>query len=187
MTATSFNTKLNDRVLWYDGDSSVSENYVTKALKQGKVINGLFVDEITPNIKQYNKLVPYEQELKLKTNLVAPNLDFDIPEEYISMDIDKFITNKVISEFENNTFSNVECKIRIERIKLELSLYEKYNLLPVLKTLIFVINTLQYKNIVWGVGRGSCVASYVLYLLGVHDVDSVKYDIDIQEFLHPQT
>jgi DNA polymerase III alpha subunit len=42
---------------------------------------------------------------------------------------------------------------------------------------------MREKNIVWGVGRGSSVASYVLYLLGVHKIDSIYYDLDVEEFL----
>ena len=38
-------------------------------------------------------------------------------------------------------------------------------------------------QVIWGVGRGSSVASYVLYKLGVHRVDSMYYDLDPQEFL----
>ncbi|NDG32954.1 hypothetical protein EB118_23165, partial [bacterium] len=37
-------------------------------------------------------------------------------------------------------------------------------------------------NIVWGVGRGSCVSSYILYLLNIHKIDSLKYNLDINEF-----
>jgi DNA polymerase III alpha subunit len=37
--------------------------------------------------------------------------------------------------------------------------------------------------VLWGVGRGSSVASYCLYILGVHKVDSIKYELDIHEFL----
>jgi len=33
------------------------------------------------------------------------------------------------------------------------------------------------------VGRGSSVASYCLYLLGVHKINSLKFDLDIKEFL----
>jgi len=36
---------------------------------------------------------------------------------------------------------------------------------------------------IWGVGRGSSVASYVLYLLDVHRIDSMFYDLDPSEFL----
>ena len=42
---------------------------------------------------------------------------------------------------------------------------------------------LKTNSIVWGVGRGSSVASYVLFLLGVHKIDSVKYNLDWREFL----
>ncbi len=38
-------------------------------------------------------------------------------------------------------------------------------------------------EVIWGVGRGSSVASYVLYLIGIHKVDSMYYDLPINEFL----
>ena len=38
-------------------------------------------------------------------------------------------------------------------------------------------------RVIWGVGRGSSVASYVLYKLGIHRVDSMFYELDIDEFL----
>ena len=69
------------------------------------------------------------------------------------------------------------------RVNDELTLYKKLDLLPVLRTIIFVINTLRENSVVWGVGRGSSVSSYVLYLIGAHDVDSIKYDLDVNEFL----
>jgi DNA polymerase III alpha subunit len=46
----------------------------------------------------------------------------------------------------------------------------------------YVVDTLRENNIVWGVGRGSSVASYVLHLIGVHKIDSIKYNIPIEEF-----
>jgi len=73
-----------------------------------------------------------------------------------------------------------EEKIRVEE---ELVLYRKYNVLNVLKFLVYLIETMRDNNIVWGVGRGSSVSSYVLYLLGVHKVDSIKYGLDITDFL----
>jgi len=47
----------------------------------------------------------------------------------------------------------------------------------------YFVDTMQANNVVWGVGRGSSVASYVLYLIGVHKIDSIKYNLDWQEFL----
>jgi DNA polymerase III alpha subunit len=47
----------------------------------------------------------------------------------------------------------------------------------------YLVDTLRKNIIVWGVGRGSSVASYILYLIGVHRIDSLYYDLDIAEFL----
>ena len=71
-------------------------------------------------------------------------------------------------------------KIRVEQ---ELILYKKFGLLDVLKFLVYLISTMRENDIVWGVGRGSSVSSYVLYLLGVHKVDSIKYGLDVTDFL----
>jgi DNA polymerase III alpha subunit len=66
---------------------------------------------------------------------------------------------------------------------MELTEFETRNLFPVLRILIYIIETMRKHKLVWGVGRGSSVASYVLYLLGVHKIDSLKYNLDINEFL----
>ena len=46
-----------------------------------------------------------------------------------------------------------------------------------------LVDVSKENNIVLGVGRGSSVASYILYLLGIHKVDSLAYNLDIKEFL----
>ena len=66
---------------------------------------------------------------------------------------------------------------------MELTMFEERGLFPVIQILIYIIETMRKHKLVWGVGRGSSVASYVLYLLGVHKVDSLKYNLDIKEFL----
>ena len=49
--------------------------------------------------------------------------------------------------------------------------------------LIYLIDLMRTNNIVWGVGRGSSVSSYILYLIGVHKVNSILYKLDINDFL----
>lgn len=73
--------------------------------------------------------------------------------------------------------------IQRDRVNLEMDLYEERNFVPVLKMLITLTNHWRENKIVFGVGRGSSVASYCLYLLGVHRVDSILYELDIREFL----
>ena len=70
-----------------------------------------------------------------------------------------------------------------DRVEKEIFLFKKHNMLDVLKFLKFLIETMRNNQILWGVGRGSSVASYCLYLLGIHKVDSIKYELSITEFL----
>ncbi len=69
------------------------------------------------------------------------------------------------------------------RVSEELTAFIEHNMLDLLFCLKYIVDTLRTNNIVWGVGRGSSVASYVLYLLGVHKIDSMKYNLDWREFL----
>jgi|HigsolmetaAR202D_1030399.scaffolds.fasta_scaffold06105_4 DNA polymerase III, alpha subunit len=70
-----------------------------------------------------------------------------------------------------------------QRVNEEMDLFEKRGLVPLLRCMIALVAHLRERNIVWGVGRGSSVASYVLYLIGVHRIDPLKYDLSISEFL----
>ena len=63
-----------------------------------------------------------------------------------------------------------------------MTLFAKNDMIPVLKTMKYVVDTLRKNNIVWGVGRGSSVSSYVLFLIGIHKIDSIKYNLPIEEF-----
>ena len=70
-----------------------------------------------------------------------------------------------------------------ERVDREMDLFEARDLLPVLRLMFMLVDHFRRNGIVWGVGRGSSVASYVLFLIGVHRIDSLYYDLDIEEFL----
>jgi len=78
-----------------------------------------------------------------------------------------------------------QCKTdeQVNRVAMELELYNDRNLTMLLCFLKYMIDTFRENNVVWGVGRGSSVASYVLYLIGVHKVDSLLYELDVTEFL----
>jgi DNA polymerase III alpha subunit len=97
-----------------------------------------------------------------------------IPEEYKNFDIKEYLLNLCSNSKER------------DRVLLELSLYEQAEMLDVLTFLHYFITTLRNNRVVWGVGRGSSVASFVLYLLGVHRINSLAYDLDIGEFIRWQ-
>ena len=62
-------------------------------------------------------------------------------------------------------------------------MFEKKKFINVLQFLIYFVDTLRAKNVVWGVGRGSSVASFCLFLIGIHKINPLQYDLNIAEFL----
>ena len=71
----------------------------------------------------------------------------------------------------------------LQRVAHELLLYQERGLFDLLRYLKYLVDIMHDNHVIWGVGRGSSVASYVLYLLGVHRIDSMYYDLDAGEFL----
>jgi DNA polymerase III alpha subunit len=94
-----------------------------------------------------------------------------MPDAYKELDIAAHVLNLCESEAE------------LQRCGAELMLYQERNLFDLLRYLKYLVDVMRDNNIVWGVGRGSSVASYVLYKLAVHRVDSLYYNLDIEEFL----
>lgn len=94
-----------------------------------------------------------------------------MPDEYKNMDIAKYLLDLC------------DTQDQLQRVGQELLLYQDRNLMDLLCYLKYLVDTMRDNNVIWGVGRGSSVSSYVLYLLGVHRVDSMYYDLDVGEFL----
>lgn len=173
---------LEDRILWYDGSNSFTPEKINEYLLSGNSIDKkTFVTELTTDIVKYNKLNP-DYKILIKTELDEFDKSWNIPESYKNLDIEEHIYSKLIDEYNENKFSKDDINIRISRIEEELELYKKYNIIDLLRTLIYIIDTFTTQNVVWGTGRGSSCSSYILYLIGLHDVDSIKYDLDINEF-----
>lgn len=132
---------------------------------------------------QYNQSVEKTHSTfsKLK-NYVENNMpveEFDLanqqcwrmPEKYQNFDIAEWLLEQCKTQEE------------LQRVGEELLLYQERNLFNLLRYLKYFVDVMRENNLVWGVGRGSSVASYVLYLIGVHRINSLYYDLDITEFL----
>lgn len=95
-----------------------------------------------------------------------------MPDEYKNFDIESWLYNQITPWDDRN-----------QRLRDELFEFEVRNMINLLRWLKYFVDTARANNIVWGVGRGSSVASYVLYLIGVHKIDPIKYELDYWEFL----
>jgi DNA polymerase III alpha subunit len=94
-----------------------------------------------------------------------------MPDKYYQINVLQWLLDKCQSEEE---------KIRVQ---LEYDLFEKKKFIRVLQFLIYFVDTLRANDMVWGVGRGSSVASFCLFLIGVHKINPLLYNLDITEFL----
>jgi DNA polymerase III alpha subunit len=95
-----------------------------------------------------------------------------MPDEYKKLDVIDYVSNKAGNDL-----------AKLERVEEELAEFEVRGMLDLLRYMIYLVDFMRENNVVWGVGRGSSVASYVLYLIGVHRIDSIKYNLDWREFL----
>ncbi len=109
------------------------------------------------------------------------HLNYPVPKSQI--DISKWnIPEDYCPDLTAMLYDMCETDEQKERVHLELELYIKHGIYDVLHVMKYVVDTLRKNKVVWGVGRGSSVASYVLFLLGVHKIDSIKYNLPIEEF-----
>jgi len=135
----------------------------------------------TDDITKFNK---FAEELGIKKLEILGDDDFDrintyiIPQHYKELDVESYVRQLIPNGVDRT--DNAETS---QRVEMELALYKERGLLPILQVSIYIVDTLRKFNLVWGVGRGSSVASYILYLIGIHKVDSLKYNLDIKEFL----
>jgi DNA polymerase III alpha subunit len=97
--------------------------------------------------------------------------NWHMPQEYQDLDIAEYILGLCKTDAE------------LQRVGQELLMYQERDLFDLLKYLKYLVDTMRTNQVIWGVGRGSSVASYVLYLLGIHRIDSMYYDLDPTEFL----
>lgn len=165
--------------LWYDGTIQCKSKFVEEFISM--VPSGsLAVYDMTEDIRQYNTLVTKKDSIQVKTECKPLAFDWKIPPKYLALDVKEYLMTKLM---EDETIEEDEMPGRISRTLSELRIYEKSGLLEMLRCLVYVIETFRENGTVWGVGRGSSVSSYVLYLIGVHDIDCVLYDLPFSDFM----
>jgi len=156
-----------------------SSSDVFDLLYQGKlnVLPKILTEPHDADVKQFNEhsetitLQEYQEPQLSKTEFDSlMQSSWNMPEEYKNMDIESYLVS--VCPDENS-----------QRLVEELQEYKQRNMLDLLRWLKYFVDTCRKEHIVWGVGRGSSVASYVLYLIGVHKIDSLKYNLDWREFL----
>jgi len=131
------------------------------------------VSKTYSEFKSLQKYLPinYKEEVPLELFDSIKQETWSMPDEYKTLDIATYILGLCTTDAE------------LQRVGEELLLYQERKLFNLLRYLRYFVDTMRKNNIVWGLGRGSSTASYILYLLGVHKINSLYYDLPIEEFL----
>ena len=118
---------------------------------------------------ELKKFIPLDVDQKTFDGVCQS--EWFMPDEYKNMDIYSWLEQRC---------ENTE---QVERLDEEFKEFENRNMLPLLQYMKYLVDFMRENNIVWGVGRGSSVSSFVLYLIGVHRINPIHFDLDWREFL----
>jgi DNA polymerase III alpha subunit len=162
------------QIIYNESDlvSMIMSGATIEGLKGMLVESGLNLETASAYLEQVPELVEYAfTDMTVEEFDAMKQNSWHMPDEYKHMDIAEYILSQCDSD------------AQLQRCGEELLLFQERNLFDLLRYLKYLVDTLRANNMIWGVGRGSSVASYVLYLLGVHRIDSMFYDLDPAEFL----
>lgn len=144
----------------------------TRTINTCLVDDKIKLDNIFLSTENLPTLVEYvESKLSLEEFDNNNQLQWQMPAEYYEIDIAKWVLDQCKNEEE------------LQRAGDELLKFHDRNMFPLLQYLKYLVDTMRKNNIVWGVGRGSSVASFVLFLIGIHRINSLYYQLSIEEFL----
>lgn len=164
------------------GQAILSSDNLRELLLQGKNIGHLNVifDEEIERFQKYQSTLLNETVIFLGEP--KEELTFD---EFHEKCAEEWVFPAIYQQIDVKQWLLDKCKTQqeISRVQEEYILYEERDLIMLLRLFIFLVDYMRKNNFIWGVGRGSSVSSYILYLIGVHRVDSIKYGLDIKEYL----
>lgn len=170
-------TDLKDRTLWYDGTNQVNPELVPELLLEGVPLDKIVVSEMNDDLLLFNTLEDIDFP-KSKHENQDFDMSWNIPKKYSEMNLSGYLYNQLtLKQLDTNEkYSN--------RLKSEILEVEVRNVEMLFKTLIYILDTFKENKTVWGVGRGSSCASLILFIIGLHKVDPVKFNIPLTEFFH---
>jgi DNA polymerase III alpha subunit len=155
-----------DKKLKKKNPESLSEDQLLKALYNGIAPSKLYLNDDI--IEEYEK---WQDELDLPlVNTHVYDGKYLMPDEYYSLNIHDHVRSLCKTDEE------------LSRVNDELMLFELSGEIDFVKYMKYLVDTMNSMNLVWGVGRGSSISVYIFYLLGVHKVDCIKYDISYDDF-----
>ena len=166
------------------GEVVLTEQDLCDSIMQGRSIWNLHRITVDPAMKLQHLISVLEDPSAVLTWTFPEHNDISVsefdhvkqrhwfmPDDYKQIDIAKHVLELCVTDAE------------LQRVGEELLLYQEHDLFDLLRYMKYLVDIMRSNHVIWGLGRGSSVASYVLYLMGVHRINSMFYDLDPREFL----
>lgn len=180
-------TSLNDRTLRYDGVSIFEPQFLAGAVARGLPPSMIRVRGDDEDVRRFNEMVAEADRIRQETvEPVSLSMVWQLPEQYKNLNLDEYVARAFGDRCQElyKKYSPEQYDQAILRIADELQEIEARGMVEFMRTVIYILDTFKRKNVVWGVGRGSSCASYVLFVLGLHAVDCILLDVPMSEFFH---
>jgi hypothetical protein len=169
---------LKNRKIFDDGTVICTESAAVDILYKGQDLSDVILDDIDIAL-QFNKanaILDYSFEiLNSGTGPQYEGIDWYnlwvTPDKFKNIDVNQYCLSKCNTQEQQ------------DRVIFEMQLFEERKMIPVLKNLIWLVDYFRQNKILYGVGRGSSVSSYVLYLIGINRIDPLKFNLNVREFL----
>lgn len=178
-------TELKDRVLRFDGVSIVHPDSVASALARGLRPSDLRVTELTEEVQLFNdNVISGDQLFLASSEPINIPMFWQLPDSYKNLDVQERVFDEFFKRLASLKYTTEQEDIAVRRLADEVNEVETRGMMDFMRTIVYVLDTFRTKDIVWGVGRGSSCACYILFVLGLHVVDCVKYEVPMNEFFH---
>ena len=132
-------------------------------------------------LSELNTYIPIDVDQKEFDGVLQS--EWFMPDAYKAIDIKGWLLEKLQEKLQSDSLATAQYSKEWSRVNEEYAEYASRGMDDLLRYMVYLVDFMRENNIVWGVGRGSSVASYVLYLIGVHKVDSIQYGLDFREFM----
>ncbi len=198
-------TFLDNRYIGYENDYELKNALVTsndvvyvrdiKCFKESDIEYLKYLDALAGREKGHYdhnyfdfKVNSFDEEKMLEVsnllNLEMPKGNRYIPEYKKGEDSYLYLTNLALKGLKKRLNGKVTNSY-LERLKYELTVIKKMGFVDYFLIVYDYVLYAKKNNILVGPGRGSAAGSLVSYVIGITDIDPVKYNLLFERFLNP--
>lgn len=166
--------ELRQRLLLADGTSVIDEDEAARIIFKDGSLPGHFRVEASDAVVKYDLVYGTQSSWDGNEPTLVPQ--YKASDEEQEQLLATLYDSKRLIEDQASGYD------AIGRLEDELTFFVDNDSIPFLCMLKNLVERFKRDGVVWGVGRGSSCACYVMYLLEVHDINSLRFGIDFSEF-----